>query len=120
MGHFKIPNWQKGYRYISFEDNLLTVNRQRPIPILLTYDPYNQTVRGKSNFIILGRFAFCVETKYGKEWFHQMQDKNHRYHFWGIENSAICAEGKLAVSLISCPLVGEKGFLLQIKLRNLG
>jgi len=118
MGHFRVPDWQGGYRYISFGDNLIGVKRDRPVPILMTYDPHRREMPTKSNFIVLGRLLLSLRTEFSREYFHQMGGKSHRYHPWGIENSALCASDKLNVRLTASPLIDEKGFLLNVKIRN--
>jgi len=118
MGYFIIPDWQKGYRYISLGNNLIAVNREHPVPILMTYDPYRQSAPGKSNILVLGRFLFSIEAEASKEYFHLMDGKSHKYHSWGIENKARCIFNKLEASLVAAPLAGEDGFILKVRLKN--
>lgn len=119
MGRFVPPEWQRGYRYISFGQNVIGLRGERPIPFLMTYDAWNKSDPNISNFFELGRFMFCAVTQYNRQHFHEMSSKTHKYHPWGIENRAV-ADGLdgLSFSLTTVPLVTDKGFLLKVTAKN--
>ena len=114
MRHFVPPVWQTGYRYLSLADNVIAVRRERPVPVLMTYDPWNKAHPNVSNFFVLGRFIVSLQTETHQEYFHDMAGKSHFYHTWGIENRALAAAGDLTVGLTTAPLVEERGFLLRL------
>ena len=117
MSRFVAPEWKRGYRYISFRNNLIAVKRERPVPILMTYSSWHTHACSKSDFFVLGRFMFSLVSDY-QEFFHEMPGKSHNYHVWGIENRAVSDCSLLAISLVTLPLVDGDGFLLNIKAKN--